>query len=405
MKIVVVVSDFPKVTETFALANVLHYLSKGHDARIFHLKPFRINEIIHPGSEPVVDTAFTFPWLRGASAAAMVDAVLTHPIRLARCFGKILWAFRAEPKRLLASLAILPKAVALGRYATQQGIQHIHAEFASHPATAAWIASEVYGVPFSFSAHMHDIFVSQSLLAEKSRKARFVRTISGYNQRFLSRIHGFSSDKIALIRCGVDPSRFPDAAQAVPELGDRLDILFVGALLPRKGVNVLLDALAVVQLDVQWHLTILGGGPRFDELRHMAEAFPAGQITFFGPATMNEVKSAMQAAHLVVVPSIVGEQGRSEGIPVVLMEALAASRPVIASRLSGIPELVEDNVTGYLAEPGDAIELAAIIRTVTNDYQHALELGRKGRQRILVEYNIKTNAAELLDMIERTSEA
>ncbi|MEY8120942.1 hypothetical protein AB9F26_22480, partial [Falsihalocynthiibacter sp. BN13B15] len=100
--------DFPKVTETFVLSNVLHYLSKGHDARVFSVKPFRKNELVHPGSEPVIATAFTFPWIRGDSSRALVATLLMRPGALFRCIGKIVWAFRAEPKRLFASLSILP---------------------------------------------------------------------------------------------------------------------------------------------------------------------------------------------------------------------------------------------------------------------------------------------------------
>lgn len=400
MKLVVVVSEFPKITETFAIANVLHYLSKGHDARVFHLKPFRHAEIVHDEARPVVERGFTFGWL---AAGPVCDALLRHPVRVLTVLGKIVAAMWREPRRMLESLAIVPKSLALGRHAKAAGVDHIHAEFATHPATAAWIASEVWGIPFSFSAHMYDIFVSQSLLAEKSRKARFVRTISDYNRDFLSRVPGFEAGKIAVIRCGVDPARFPPRAAAAAFAPRPVNITFVGALLPRKGVDVLLRALALLKDRADWHLTVLGGGPEAGGLKALAQAALPSRVTFFGPATMAEVREAMFAADLVVIPSVTDRFNRSEGIPVVSMEAMAAGCPVIASRLSGIPELVEEGVTGYLFTPGDAAELAGKIAQVLDHPEAASEVAARGRARVMETYNIDANAADLLALIEGNS--
>ena len=214
MKILVVVSEFPKITETFAIVNVLHYLSKGHDARVFHLKPFRHEEVVHAEAQPVVDRGFTYGWLSAPSLTALASALLTRPGRLFSVIGRMIKAMRGDPKRLIEALAIVPKSLALGRYAKKEGVDHLHGEFASHPATAAWIASEVYEIPFSYSAHMYDIFVSQALLAEKSEDAEFVRVISDYNRQFLSDVDGFDSSKLKLVRCGVSAERFPPRTES-----------------------------------------------------------------------------------------------------------------------------------------------------------------------------------------------
>ena len=403
MKILVVVSDFPKVTETFAILNVLHYLSRGHDARVFHLKPFRHKELVHDEAKQVVERAFTYPWLQGPSLRALCHAAFHHPVRLSHCVSRLVAATWKEPKRLLASFAILPKSLALGRYAAENDIEHIHAEFAGYPATAAWVASCVFDVPFSFSSHMHDIFVSQALLAEKSQRAQFVRTISQYNRAFLSRIKGFDARKISVIRCGVEPGRFPDDTVSLPDPESAVNITFVGSLYERKGVDVLLRALTRLEARPDWHLNILGGGPEADRLKKMAARDLPGRVTFHGPASMADVTDALRAAHMVVVPSAPDRSGRSEGIPVVVMEALAAGRPVIASRLTGIPELVEDGVTGYLSEPGDDRQLAEKIDLVMTDFARALRLAERGRARVLEDYNLDKNAADLLAMIEKAA--
>lgn len=403
MKIVVVVSDFPKVTETFVAANVLHYLSQGHDARVFHLKPFRRGEVVHEHTRPVVGRGFTFPWIGGPSAAALAWGLLRHPGAVLGAVAAICRAFRAQPRPLAASLAIVPKALALGRMARAQGVGHIHAEFAGYPATAAWIAARVSGVPFSFSAHMHDIFVSQGLLPQKARAARFVRAISDYNRRFLARLPGFPAEKLHVLRCGVsvaEPAPLPPA----PGQGQALRILFVGSLIPRKGVAHLLRAVTMLPERIGWRLDILGGGPEGDRLRTQAAELGLGdRVRFAGPQAAAEVRAAMRAAHVLVVPSITDASGQSEGIPVVLMEALAEVRPVIASNLSGIPELVRDGETGWLTDPGDASAIAAALTRVNDDYDAAATLSRAGRALVAREYDIDRNAAALLAMMEARS--
>lgn len=403
MKIVIAVSDFPKVTETFVTANALHYLKAGHDARVFHIKAFRHSELVHPNAGPVIERSFTFPWVAGPSFRALLWAFRTRPGACAGSLGTILRAFHREPRHLLASLAIVPKALALGHFATREGVDHIHAEFAGYPATAAWLASRVSGVPFSFSAHAHDIFLTQRLLPEKAKAAQFVRVISDFNKRFLEALPGFPKEKLKVLRCGVElHDSAPPPAPPGPNSGFR--ILFVGALLPRKGVEHLLRAVARLPERIDWHLDIIGDGSEGERLRRIcADSGLTARTSFLGAQSAAQVRAAMQAAHVVVVPSIKGRGGRSEGIPVVLMEALAQARPVISSRLSGIPELVRDNQTGLLTEPGDEQALSAALVRVHDDYDEACALGRAGQAAVRQEYDIETNAAALLAMIERTS--
>ncbi|MEO0943948.1 MAG: glycosyltransferase family 4 protein [Pseudomonadota bacterium] len=401
MKILVVVSEFPKITETFAIVNVLHYLSQGHDARVFHLKPFRHGEVVHSEAQPVVDRGFTYGWLSGPSIMALLSTLLKRPGRLFSVVARMIKAMRGDPKRLMEALAIIPKSLALGRYAKKEGVDHLHGEFASHPATAAWIASEVYDIPFSYSAHMYDIFVSQALLAEKSQDASFVRVISDFNRKFLSNVDGFDQSKLELVRCGVSAKRFPPRQDSAR--GPQTRLLYVGSLEYRKGVDVLLSALTLLKDRDDWHLTVLGGGPEAEKLHHLAETNLPGRVDFFGPAKMHEVKEAMFSADALVIASRTDQSGKSEGIPVVSMEALASRLPVIAPRLSGIPELIEDGQTGYLFTPEDATELAAKITHVIDHPEDAGRMAEHGRKRVFEEYNIDQNAEDLLQLMKASA--
>lgn len=399
MRIVVVVSEFPKVTETFALLNILHYLSAGHEVSLFHIKPFRTAEIIHDEARPVVDRAFTYPWFSGAALWGLASAILTRPVRLLSIIAHLFKAFWREPKRLAASLALLPKATALGRHAYEAGTDHIHAEFASHPATTAWIAYRLYDVPFSFSAHMHDIFVSQNLLANKSRDACFVRTISNFNIRKLTDISGFDAEKLRLVRCGVDLKKFRNTMRDPKHVVENFQILFVGSLQERKGCALLAQALRRIGEDWPWHLDVIGDGPERSTIETLGKELPEGSLSLHGAKSSLEVRDALAQAHLLVLPSLEGRGGRSEGIPIVLMEAAASGCPVISSRISGIPELIEDGVTGLLIEPRDVEGLAKVIAETRADYPAALKRAGAARQRVEREYDIDKNAPELLELM------
>lgn len=400
MKIWAIVSDFPKVTETFALANVQAFREAGHEADVFHIKPFRTGEIVHPEAQDIVDQAKHLAYFSPRTLAFAVLACVRSPVRALRVVRRIFWAFRSQPKHLGISLMLVPQGLALGHVARRAGVDRLYAEFAGYPATVAWIASRTSGIPFGFSAHAHDIFITQGLLDVKAMRADFVRTISEFNRRFLVQKAGVPQDKIHVIRCGVAPERAMSDLPDPPSEGAPYRILFVGALLPRKGVDILLRAVAHLPKSLNWQLQIVGGGSQNDALRQVAKTLPEGRVTFDGPQPSDKVQEAMAQAHLVVVPSVEGEAGRSEGIPVVLMEAMAQGRPVIASGLSGIPELVEDGHTGRLVPPGDVQALATRIEHALTNYDGSLRMAEAGQARVRSQYNIDENAAELLALIK-----
>lgn len=400
MRIVIVVSDFPKVTETFVLSNAMHYMQAGHDVTVFHLKAFRQNEVVHDHARPVVARGQTFGWCDAPALGGLLWALRTAPRSLLSALGAMVRAHWHEPKRLAASLALVPKACALGRQCAQDGTGHIHAEFAGYPATAGWIAARLSGVPFSFSAHAHDIFLSQGLLVEKAGAARFVRVISQFNRRFLSALPGFPDARLEVLRCGVALPQDSPVPQA-PAQGQPWRLVFVGALLPRKGLDRLLEAMALLP-DLPLRLDVVGGGRMLAEWQALAQARGL-EVTFHGAQPSDRVREVMTQAHLLAAPSRLGEGGRSEGIPVVLMEAMALGRPVVASRLSGIPELVEEGETGHLALPDDAASLARALRSALEDWPRTLRMAEAGRARVAAHYDIRKTAAALLKRITETS--
>lgn len=400
MKILVVVSEFPKITETFAYRNLVEYDRLGHEPWLFHVRPFRRGVEVHEFFRPLLPRVFGFGWLDATSLGGFLAEWARAPGSMFRLMALLLRSHWREPMRGLVVLAIAPKSVALGRWCRRTGIDHVHGEFAGHPATATMIAARVAGLPYSFTCHANDIFVSQAMLAEKAVGARFVRAISRFNIRFLSQLPGFPAEKLRLIRCGVPVEVMADDLPEAPG-PEGLRILYVGSLIRKKGVTHLLDALARLPGGLPWHARVLGGGDLAKELAQQAEALGlSDRVTFEGPQTAEVVAAAHRWAHVLVVPSIVGMGGRVEGIPVVLMEAMGRGRVVVASDLSGISELVEHGKTGWLVPAGDNAAIAAALRDIAADWPAAARIGEAGRDRICADYTISENASSLAEAMQ-----
>jgi len=403
VKILVIVSEFPKVTETFVYRNIAEYRRRGHDAIVFYAKRFLPDEIVHEFARDTVRSAFTFGFFDRRAVGAMCRETLAHPGRQVALAAELLREHRKEPMRGAKAFAVVPKATALAAWCRENGIEHIHAEFAGFPATVAMLAARSSGIPFSFSAHANDIFVSQSLLLTKAREARFVRAISRYNIDFLTKIPGFPAEKLQLIHCGIDRALLDAEPPASPGSGP-LNILYVGSLIRKKGVGDLIEALALLRDQLPFRCRIVGKGDLEASLKAAASAHGLEDVVeFCGPKDSEGVREAYRWAHVVVVPSTVGQGGRIEGIPVVAMEAMAHARPVVASRLSGIPELIEDNGTGWLTPPGDPSAIAAAVHEIYGNWDAAAVLARRGRERVREEYLIDENAAALLRAMEETT--
>ena len=328
--------------------------------------------------------------------------------RPGRCFGllaDLLRGFVREPGWLAKSLVILPKCCAIAAELERWGAEHVHAQFATHPATCAWIVGRLAEIPYSVSCHAHDIFLTQAHLDRKLGEAAFVRVISEYNRRFLlERVPSLAGRRFLVNHVGVDPAQVrPVPPRDRSEQGGSWRLLYVGSLEPRKGVGLLLEALAEAGPELgDWRLDLVGGGPLREELERRAQQLGLSErVRFHGPQPYERVAEHTAACDLLVAPSTVGPGGRTEGIPTVLIEALAHGRPVLSTRVSGIPELVEDGVTGFLVEHGSAAALAAGLRRVHGDPELARRTALAGRARVEAEFDQPRGAREQLEHFRR----
>jgi glycosyltransferase involved in cell wall biosynthesis len=399
LRIAHVMSRFPKVSETFVLTEILELERRGVGVEVFPLVLER-GGTAHPEAAPLVARAHDLSPRGGAPWAAAAATLARSPRRYSATCLRGLAGNARSPRFLVRAMAVLPAAALIARRAQGLGIGHVHAHFATHPALAAWAASRLTGLPFSFTIHAHDLYVDRTMLATKLAEARFVVTISDFNRRLIGKLYGGGAlAKTHVVRCGIDLGLFrPPPA---PRAEGSLRIVCVASLDEYKGQRYLVEACARLReagRDVT--CTLVGEGDRRPDLRRLVSVMGLHEVVrFAGARPRNEVKSILAGADVVAQPSVVTRTGKMEGLPVVLMEALAMERPVVATGISGIPELVEDGVTGLLVPQGDAAALAAAIAGLADDPALGARLAAAGRWRVRERHDQRRNVAALHDLL------
>jgi glycosyltransferase involved in cell wall biosynthesis len=391
MKVAYVVSRFPHVSETFIVRELTAVETEGIELTLLSLfKP--ADTTVHPIARPWIGRAVR-PG-PATAAAALAWWALRRPLRLGASVLLAGAGYARRPTLLARALVTLALAAAHARRLQQDGTQHVHAHYATYPLLAAWLCHRLTGVPYSVTAHAHDLFVDRSFLRRRLSDACFAVTISEYNRRFLGE-HARTSTPVHVVHCGVDPTAHRFRARA-PGPG-AVRALCVASLQEYKGHRVLLEALAGVE---RVELDLVGGGPLRAELERLASALGlSGRVRFHGPMAEPEVAALLDVADCFVLASVVAADGQMEGVPVALMEALAAGVPVIATRLSGIPELVRDGETGLLAEPGSATDLRRALVALLADPAGSRARAAAGRRLVEVEYDLRASAGALARLL------
>jgi colanic acid/amylovoran biosynthesis glycosyltransferase len=397
-----IVSRFPAVTETFVVNEWL-VLSERFRMQLVALRHSR-ERPVHAETERALPHVRFAGRPRRAIVAAQLAWLRRRPLTYLSVLAAVLrGALRFSLVEAAKETVVFLQAVAVARGAAREGVDHVHAHFASHAATAAWIVHRLTGIPFSFTAHANDLFVAPVLLERKAADARFVIAISEYNRRVL-RDRCPAARQLEVVHCGVDSERYGWRGLAGRD-PDR--VLCVASLWPKKGHAHLVDALALLaERRPGIALQLVGDGPERERiLRRASERGVAERVSLLGARSSEDVRAALAEARVFALPSVRLPSGRMEGIPVALMEAMASGVPVVATRLSGIPELVQDGVTGLLVEPGDVHGLAAAMARVLEDDALAAELARAGRELIERSFSLTLEAKRLGDLFSESISA
>jgi len=338
-------------------------------------------------------------WIR-AHAALLV----TDPAAWARGLVTALGSGPLRPRARLWQIFYFGEAVLLWHRMRASGIRHLHVHFANNGADVARLVVTIgnaasrlreRGWSWSFAMHGPTEFADPvgHDLAAKTRQAGFVACISAYARDQLRRLAPeVTVERLPIVRMGVDADAFPPAAEQRAERaggGERpLRLLFVGRLVREKAPEVLLDALARLAQPIE--VVLIGAGPLAEELAGRVEREGLGdRVRLLGPIGQDELPDWYAWADVFCLPS------RHEGVPVVLMEAMATELPVVTTRIAGIPELVENGQSGILTTPGDAAGLAAALSRLADDPALRRRYGQAARARVLAEFTPRPNARRL----------
>jgi len=424
-----VVKGYPRLSETFIASEIYRVEQAGVPVRLYVLKPVEQHERAAPHSvvgriraQPVYLPA-TSPlsgvsrlhWLarnaspflpalcriarrrpRGlvqAAAAALRDAVRAR---------RLWWSL---PRKVFLREFLLGAALA-DRLLEAGDVRHLHAHFAHGTTTVTWYASRITGVPFSFTGHARDIYTEKlnpgGLLRRKIRAARFVVTCTEANRRHLQEVSEGEPVHRVYHGLNVDFAQILDKAGPVPGRNGRFRVLAVGRLVEKKGFDVLVEAIALLaKRGVPVEAAIVGhAAPLEPEVGpRLASAISRlgldGRVHLVGPMSQARLFDEYRRASAFCLPCRVAGSGDRDGIPNVLVEAMACAVPVISTNVSGIPELVTPDVNGLLVPPDDAAAVARVLQRLYGDLDLAARLGREAAATVRRRFDGDRLAADL----------
>ena len=396
--LVVVLWGFPEPSETFIQREMVHVRRLGGGVNV--LAGHRVERA---DADPLLDQIAAEAMYLGPPAVWVARGLRYAVRRPSAFFGTLGWALRLPHRtafhRVRMGVMVLAAAAAAERVRAA-GYTYLHAHFAAYHTELVMALARLTGLPYGFTGHATGIWKDRNLLREKVGGARVVLTCTRHNADHLRRLAPEHAGKVHLVYHGLDFERLPEPAPLPP--GATLRVLAVGRLVPKKGFTHLLDAVARLRrrgLDV--HLTILGDGPERRRLEaQTARLGLADHVTMPGSVPNEAVWTALQASHALAMPSVRAKDGNLDGIPNVVLEAMAVARPVIGTRISGIPEVVLPGETGLLAEPGDAGALADALARLAADRKEAAAMGRRARAFVQEHFDVRANVARQLGLLE-----
>lgn len=398
-KIAYLIKCFPRLSETFILHEVLELERQGLRLCIFSLlKPAgNVNQAAREVGARVTYFPRGFPlgWLILMSAAPR--RLFEKPGLFFRvCLGALIrFHHIATPRHILY-------AAYLAEQLEQEGITHLHAHYANTPATVALLAHQFTGIPFSFTAHAKDIYLSRKeTLAYKMKQARLVVTCTGYNRQYLSSLVGEPSTvTIHRIYHGLDLRAFPEPTTATwPPAPPH--ILSVARLVEKKGLVYLLQACRQL-LDEGYDVScrIIGEGPLRARLEQQIQGLAlTGRVELCGAEPHERVVEEYRQATLFALPCVVAENGDRDGIPNVLVESLYMGVPVVSTPVSGIPELIQSERNGLLVPPRDSAALAGAIAQLLDSPPQCRHLAAAGRETVLAHFDMSANVQRLGELL------
>ncbi len=386
LKVGYVLKRYPRFSETFIVNGILALEAMGIEVVVFALRP-ALEGCFHEKLARVRARVEYLP------QAGQKSAQLLAALKAARTQQRFKFDLDAA---LAADAAELEQALIVSRLAIELGVQRLHAHFATSAASVARLVKRFTGIPYSVTAHAKDIFhdsVDQQALFERLRDAQSVVTVSDFNVRYLCDRWPELAHRVKRIYNGMDLSLL----HRTPYVGRSPRLLAVGRLVPKKGFDLLLQALPLIlERCPELHVDIVGDGVLREELVAQSAALNlTGSVHFHGALSQERVFELLRGARVFAAPCVVSADGDRDGLPTVLLEAMAMGTPCVATPVTGIPEAIAHETTGLLVEPGNVAELAEACCELLLNPERAAALAGAARDHLEQQFDISQTVPQL----------
>lgn len=403
MKVAFILENYPRLYHTFIRHEIAGLVERGARVSIFSFfrDPTPFNQ--HTGQLEVAQELNYFEDHVAEKRLRLARAVLKRERTIGRIgiglhrfveravFGNERAAdrYRSDLGWATYSLAAMVSKIQSGQF------DAIHAGFGNKSATAAMLLSRQTGVPFSFETHAYDLYVDFKFANEKIREARKIFTISHYNRDYLIREHQCPPDKIEVVRVPFNKAQCDSLRKA--ERSSDL-VVSVGRLHPIKGLTYAVEAMKlIVDRRPSVRYVIVGGGPLENELKAQVRRLGLERhVELRGDLSNPEALELVSRAAVFLLPSVIAENGDRDGVPTSLLEAMYLATPVVSSRVSGIPELVEHGVSGLLVQQRDVTGIAQCVEQLLSDDSRRDDMGLAASERVRTGFYTEDSADILM---------
>ncbi len=394
------VSQYPAYSHTFILREILHLESQGLKIRVASVNASdRTFEALTAIEQQQAEATFYIKQQGPVGAfKALIYALKHHPTGTLKGLYKAIQLSGWNLKALVYQFFYWIEALMVGQWMEKKQLTHLHVHFATPAASVGMLTKTVFGCGFSFTVHGPDEFYDAPgyQLPEKIAAADFIVCISHYARSQIMKLSPIEHwPKTVVSRLGVDCERFkPQSSQ---RSSHTFNLLCVGRLTAAKGQGILLASVAqLIQQGEKVHLTLVGTGPDHDSLKQYAEQLNINQaVTFTGAVDQDHILDYYQQADVFVLPSF------AEGLPVVLMEAMAQEIPCVTTAITGVYELIQDHQNGILVPASDCDALTAALTELLRQPELRRQFGRAGRETVIHHYNLPINTQKLYDIFQQ----
>ncbi|MEQ9483724.1 glycosyltransferase [Coleofasciculus sp. F4-SAH-05] len=397
MTVAYLVNQYPKVSHSFIRREILGVEVCGIPVARFAIRSCE-SELVDEGDKLELEkTRIVLDIGIVGLLLGLLRVVITRPIRFLSTLRLAIQVGWGSERGILRHLAYLAEACVLLRWFSEADIAHVHAHFGTNSTTVPMLCHVLGGPPYSFTVHGPEEFdkVGAISLAEKIKRAAFVVAVSSFGKSQLYRwCPSEQWSKIHIVHCGVDETFLRQSPIPVPESPH---LVCIGRLSEQKGHLLLIEAAGLLAAEgLPFKIVLVGDGELRPEIENrITQLGLEDKVEITGWLSNDQVQKQILASRVVVLPSF------AEGLPVVIMEALALARPVISTYVAGIPELVEPGVCGWLVPAGSVTALTDAMRTALQLPVDKLEqMGKAGAERVAKQHDAAREAAKLAELFQ-----